>query len=46
MNHKNVTIRNMPIDLWTKIKARAVLTHKDLSFYVIELLKKAVENNK
>ena len=38
------TIRDIPENLWRKVKARAALKGQSVKNYIIELLEKAVEN--
>ena len=43
---KPVMLKEMPCDLWDKLKTQAKKQGKIFNSYIIDLLKKAVENNK
>lgn len=39
---KPVTIRDIPVDLWKKVRAKAILEGKTVAQVVIELFKKYI----
>jgi len=42
-NHKNISVHNVPIQVWRQIKANAALKGLSVHKYVIEIFKKAVK---
>ena len=39
MNHKNKTIKNVPQELWDKLRKRAIDEHTGVSALIIRILK-------